>query len=67
MGIMRSHPPHLERLGIHRPGFRTLPIMPPKHVWMVSGMRDLPWMWRLARARRCLPPKLSSATTKTSG
>lgn len=48
---MRRHPPHLERLGIYRPGFRTLPILPPKQVWKVRGMRVLPWVWRLSRAQ----------------
>lgn len=51
---MASHPPHLERLGIYRPGLRTLPILPPKHVWFVSWTRYMPDAMRLSRARGVL-------------
>lgn len=61
---MRQYPPHLERLGIHRPGLRTLPILPPKHVWMVRWSRDMPRSWRLTRAMVYLRdfPKASCPT-----
>lgn len=47
---MNRHPIHLERLGIYRPGLPTLPIMPPKHVWMVCHWREMPQLWRYSRA-----------------
>ena len=58
----RPYPVHLERLSIHRPGLRSLPILPPKHVWMVSGMRDLPWPWRISRAQVYMRDRVRAAS-----